>query len=113
MKIEKFWKLFLFLFLKIENRNAILIFCVAFFKFFITTPGTELQGGGDHGGPLCGMVFKIVHHPQKGPLCFVRIYAGHLTQRQVIIQHPQKGPLCFVRIYAGHLTQRQVIIQHP
>jgi translation elongation factor EF-G len=46
------------------------------------------QGGGDHGGPLCGMVFKIVHHPQKGPLCFVRIYAGHLTQRQVIIQHP-------------------------
>ncbi len=49
----------------------------------------------------------IIHHPQKGPLCFVLIYAGHLTQRQVIIHHPQKGPLCFVRFYVGHLIQRQ------
>ena len=29
---------------------------------------------------LCAMAFKIVHHPTKGVLTFVRIYSGHLNE---------------------------------
>jgi len=32
-----------------------------------------------YGGKLCGLVFKIIHHPQKGVLSFVRIYSGQLS----------------------------------
>jgi len=32
-----------------------------------------------YGSNLCGLVFKIIHHPQKGVLTFVRVYSGTLT----------------------------------
>jgi len=33
---------------------------------------------------LCALVFKIVHHPQKGVLSFVRVYSGKLTNKSSI-----------------------------
>jgi len=33
---------------------------------------------------LCALVFKIVHHPQKGVLSFVRVYSGKLTNKSTI-----------------------------
>jgi len=33
---------------------------------------------------LCGLVFKIIHHPQKGVLCFVRVYSGKLDKNSSI-----------------------------
>jgi elongation factor G len=29
---------------------------------------------------FCGLAFKIVHHPQKGVLTFIRVYSGKLTE---------------------------------
>ena len=34
---------------------------------------------------MCSLVFKIVHHPQKGALCFVRVYAGRLSRHQASV----------------------------
>ncbi|XP_071453896.1 ribosome-releasing factor 2, mitochondrial isoform X1 [Hetaerina americana] len=34
------------------------------------------------GSNLCAKVFKIIHHNQKGPLTFVRIYTGQLKKGQ-------------------------------
>ena len=33
---------------------------------------------------LCGMCFKVVHDPQRGPLVYVRIYSGQLTAKQTL-----------------------------
>ncbi len=33
---------------------------------------------------LCGLAFKVVHHPQKGALTFVRVYAGELQEGAII-----------------------------
>ena len=36
----------------------------------------------DHYSPtdICAMAFKIVHHPQKGILTFIRVYSGTLKE---------------------------------
>jgi len=34
------------------------------------------------GSSFSAKVFKIMHDPQKGPLCFIRIYSGKLTNKE-------------------------------
>ena len=36
---------------------------------------------------LCAVAFKIIHHPKKGPLTFLRIYSGRIHQ-------VSKGTVC-------------------
>jgi len=36
------------------------------------------------GNNFCGLVFKIIHHPMKGVLCFVRVYTGLLTSKDSV-----------------------------
>ena len=42
------------------------------------------------GNNFCGLVFKIVHHPMKGVLCFVRVYTGTVTNKDSIYNVKQK-----------------------
>jgi len=36
------------------------------------------------GNNFSGLVFKIIHHPMKGVLCFVRVYTGRLTSKDSV-----------------------------
>ena len=33
---------------------------------------------------FCAMAFKIVHHPQKGTLTFIRVYSGTLKEGDTV-----------------------------
>lgn len=36
------------------------------------------------GNDLCARAFKVIHHKQRGPLVFCRIYSGKMTKGQKI-----------------------------
>jgi elongation factor G len=38
----------------------------------------------DPAGPLCALAFKVVFHPQRGPLVFLRIYSGSINVRDTV-----------------------------
>ena len=42
------------------------------------------------GNNFCGLVFKIIHHPMKGVLCFVRVYTGILSNKDSVYNVNQK-----------------------
>ena len=43
------------------------------------------------GSNFCGLVFKVVHDPNKGPLCFVRVYSGELREKDSVYNVSQGG----------------------
>jgi elongation factor G len=52
-------------------------------------PLINVEGGvlpkPDPKAPLCALVFKVQHDPQKGALVFVRVYAGTLAAKDMIV----------------------------
>merc|ERR1740128_80825 len=48
---------------------------------------------------FCGMVFKIVHHPRKGVLSFVRVYSGKLSNKDNVYNVNQKKTEKFAKLY--------------
>lgn len=58
-------------------------------------------------GPLCALVFKLVHDPNKGVMAFVRVFSGTLTAKSMILNSTKNirervHQLC--RIQADDLT---------
>ena len=51
------------------------------------------------GNNFCGMVFKIVHHPMKGVLSFVRVYSGKLSSKDSVFNVNQSRTEKFSRMY--------------
>ena len=51
------------------------------------------------GSNFCGMVFKIVHHPMKGVLSFVRIYSGKLSSKDSVYNINQGKTEKFSKMY--------------
>ena len=48
---------------------------------------------------FCGLVFKIVHHPMKGVLSFVRVYSGKLSNKDNVYNVNQKKTEKFAKLY--------------
>ena len=44
-----------------------------------TRPDTSLTLSPDPAGPLCALIFKVVHDPHKGFLAFVRVFSGTIS----------------------------------
>ena len=51
------------------------------------------------GNNFCGLVFKIVHHPLKGVLSFVRVYSGKLTNKDNVYNVNQRKTEKFAKLY--------------
>ena len=51
------------------------------------------------GNHFCGLVFKIVHHPMKGVLSFVRVYSGKLSSKDNVYNVNQKKTEKFAKLY--------------
>lgn len=47
--------------------------------------GKEVEIGMDKDEPLLAFVFKVQHDPQRGGICFFRVYSGTMHSRQVLI----------------------------
>ena len=59
-------------------------------------PNEQVQKFRDN---FCGMVFKIVHHPMKGVLSFVRVYSGKLSNKDNVYNVNQKKTEKFAKLY--------------
>lgn len=74
----------------VQDSKAILTFCGSAYKNvgvqplldaiidFLPDPSINVIKGREN--ELCALAFKIVHHPTKGTLTFVRIYSGQLRE---------------------------------
>ena len=51
------------------------------------------------GHNFCGLVFKILHHPMKGVLSFVRVYTGKLSSKDSVYNLNQKRTEKFSKLY--------------
>ena len=51
------------------------------------------------GQNFCGLVFKILHHPMKGVLSFVRVYTGKLSSKDSVYNLNQKKTEKFSKLY--------------
>ena len=51
------------------------------------------------GSNFCGLVFKIIHHPMKGVLSFVRVYTGKLSSKDTVYNLNQKKTEKFTKLY--------------
>ena len=51
------------------------------------------------GNNCCGYVFKIVHHPMKGVLSFVRVYSGKLSIKDSVYNVNQRKSEKFSKLY--------------
>jgi elongation factor G len=72
------------------------------------TKSTELALAADPGGPLCALAFKVVFHPQRGPLVFVRVYSGRLSARSTLLNPNKRAKervTRLLRVHADHFTE--------
>ena len=82
----------------LSSRNAIVTLCGSSYKnigvqplldamvAYLPSPSEIQHSFLSHytSSDFCGMAFKIVHHPQKGVLTFVRIYSGALKEGDTV-----------------------------
>ena len=56
--------------------------------------------------PLCALAFKTIHHPQRGAITFLRLYAGTIGPKTVLLNTTRaeaERPSRLIQIFAGDL----------